>query len=508
MPAYPGDLPAPESFAQQPPGLEGLAALAPMLAHAETLGIVETLPQADTEATTSRPLHDPVVRERLRLLGYLPRRGPRPGNGRVADALRTFQQEADLTVDGWCGPEAWEALQQLVTFESPTRVKHWFNGSGEPLPVLRRALQLRLFALGTAGRMPGKALPALPATGLARFWRQARRLRLAPRDAPMPPLPELATLIFDQDRLLQAVADLAQPWRVNHRQRWRFAYVQLNDNERPRDVQPELSRFLVSMARVELWLLGFSIDIGQALNHPVYSLHGTDRRNGRTTEALRQFWKAFGVRPAPHQIRSITPELFQALTDPEPVAPVQPASDQMTPTLTSSADIAQQARTPQVLDEIWQLGQKLGMKLWDGVRRLWQLLRRGVRRLLDIGRNLARLFMHHALGAFTQVRSALNTLTTSLGQYLRGTLDTPEGVHVSLRLDGDLAIAIAPAASATGLRQAGQQLRAFARSFRRSTRLLALFVRLLRSASAGPLRGWSRLLWLLAHGHDALRAAA
>ena len=110
LPTYPEQLPALEGF-QAPgavPELAGYADIADVLESAERRGVV-----------------DAPAAERLWLLGYLEDADDLASSRRNAErrrflrAVADFQRGAGLVVDQWSGEQTWQALQDLITFESP-----------------------------------------------------------------------------------------------------------------------------------------------------------------------------------------------------------------------------------------------------------------------------------------------------------------------------------------------------------------------------------------------------
>jgi len=116
-----------------------------------------------------------TICDRLYKLGYMEKKSREPKiDTDLRKGLKVFQEEAGLKVDGWAGEkETWPALQELVSFETPTHANKWFNSSGKPRPALKRAVALRLFALGIKKTKPKSAKVRVKGdmAQFGRFWK-------------------------------------------------------------------------------------------------------------------------------------------------------------------------------------------------------------------------------------------------------------------------------------------------------------------------------------------------
>ena len=94
-------------------------------------GIIRSMPASEGEFTPDEFGENNLkaLCDRLYRLGYLDKK---PGkkyaiDNKLKDAIRAFQEEADLTVDGWVGAQTWQALQELFAFEPVTVLKTWLK---------------------------------------------------------------------------------------------------------------------------------------------------------------------------------------------------------------------------------------------------------------------------------------------------------------------------------------------------------------------------------------------
>jgi len=480
------------------------------------------VPAVDADAAIAGKanlVREGVIAERLWLLGYLKKkhwvassRLTRHREGFLA-AVARFQRDAGLVVDRWSGEKTWDALQRLVTFESATPIERYCPG-GRPGVALNRALRLRLWALGLLAQRPrpGDVHDRVPTTGLARFWAMWCQFDERAQVAAPPPRLTLISRVFDQDQLVANIAAL-QVQDIDPRNppvfRRRVIAGEHGDASLLRT-----TGFLTAVAKIELWLLGFPIDIADQRECPVVGVPDSGGSANETlAAALVEFWDRLagtgdGARAGDSAMRrrsrkrlggAITPELFIALQDPERLGQLTSTSAPDTGAAVAgdySREISDQLASDERVREAWTAGKRLGMKLWDGMRRLWRWIRRGVRALLRIGENLVRGFFRYAMKAFEIARLAASGVTRASRQYAGGRLHESADVHVRARKDGDIRVACREAADPDAASTAVRALRVFGASFLLACRILALFVRGLRLAVLG-IFGWARFLWVL-----------
>lgn len=360
-------------------------------------GVLQSLPAERAEVITTSWLGSRVrtVQMRLYLLGYLRWLPVVGGNEqfeidpRVAEGIRRFQTDAGLTVDGWVGDETWQALEELVSFEAPANIGHWVDRRFRPL--LLRAVRLRLFALGfieperhESDEPLRRELPLRPSLVtdrtvqralmddfrplVERLWTtQAGTLAEAPlhgagevvRPAAAtamvfgptaePELPQpsisLLALLFDMDRLTALVAGL-----------------RLEPYELLTTVAERL--FLVSLARTNLWLLGYS---GLSPGAPTDT---TDLSSWR--EQLLSFRREMGLAKPPgaagEPVRFVDRAFFAALPTGERQAD-RASSEQL-----ADALLADEMAQPSMWERVWGAIKSMGSRLWDGLRRAWRFI--------------------------------------------------------------------------------------------------------------------------------------
>ena len=258
-------------------------------------GLFGVTPKTE-EARSVDDVRRRTIAMQLWLLGYL-EEDPDDGNASISssilrDALREFQGEAGIAPPEADSPDAiddetWFALNELVTFEgmegtalTEERLRErWFEGE-QPRPALRRAVQLRLFVLGLRDEGPGTELgPLTPDTLTPLFWINLL-FGLGDRILSQRYGPEALALLFDQDRFVEALSGAGRDEEFQIR--------------RPESLSKARARrlaqsFIVNVAKIELWLLGFDVSPDGKTDYSVSGLGGRARKT-EMQEALEEYW--------------------------------------------------------------------------------------------------------------------------------------------------------------------------------------------------------------------------
>lgn len=400
---------------------------------------------------------DEVIRARRRviggylfLLGYLVKQPAEKNSadqddGMIRQAIGAFQNDAGLVEDGWAGRETWDAVQELASFEYPFNVARWFV-AGEPRPVLRRAVYLRLFALGLT-KLPPRPDTGLQSrnkesesdfqNGLQLFVRAARSLRLSDRNMAPALVPETLDILFHQDRLSE---------RIN---------IRLNGpNELPLDKgeRDEAYDFVRNVAQIELWLYGFNVRIGN------FRRGGPFDRPGRFSlsfsAALHEFAVDHGLAEddfnfdiqgtwSNRSAMDALPWFFKRLA----------ALDQATP---EAEETVEAGEPDHVVDRILQdkntkLGvrdsiKSLGARLWDGVKRVGKWIRsifaaffNTVKKVAkSVFTNISRFVHESALRIYSHVVAAVRAVTDGIDFLKERILLGSDPRHMVVMHDGDL----------------------------------------------------------------------
>jgi hypothetical protein len=339
---------------------------------------------------------------RLIDLGYI-RDTPRNRTKETMDpylknAVKKFQKEAGLKPDKWAGPRTWKALQQLVSFENEQNPGDWEIASktagGIGSPAVLRAVYLRLYVLGFFDWQDKLTLKTdiSPVTNvrfhkaLDDFLDTARRLNIT-RERLLPEI-SLATLgpLFSQDGLIRGIA--AHP-----------GFVGESANK----------VFLEAIARIELWLVGFGVNVG---NPRIRLKKRRDSKKSKKrltiAQALEAFWKHQPIKKRPKKAvrKIVSPAFFNYLVQ-----------------LESEEDLKEETMDKDLVDQVCRFspGQRQALmtklkqvatSIWDGIKRVIRWIRQGIRHLFSKAssslKNMARFIAQRARCHFEPVRKAFD----------------------------------------------------------------------------------------------------
>ncbi len=457
--------------------------------RADREGVLSPLPEA-REDSRKEDLHGSrlvTIRTRLHLLGYLRTdSGKARVDRQLQRAIGRFQEDADLKVDRWVGAETWSALQQLVDFESPLDLDRWSRpeaGKG-----VWRAARLRLHTLGLLTSRTVRS-QAKVERALERLSAVAWMLRLTPTRLPATLQRDTLEVLFNQDRLAAALA--AENGLAS---------------SRPEAISASrVERFMVSVAAVELWLLGYDVPLDG---------RGTYRRPPGILYlpgayplfyALEQFWRARGKGKAQARERAgvLGPTFFRQL------GAVEREAQSGAPVLDGERvyrEIKKLGKRSQ--RDVWGHVKRIGSRLWDGVKRVWRWItaiigrvRRVFHRVVEWTKNLARLAYRYALRGFAAVKRAVGRVAGAIEYLSHEVAPDSDPEHVVIRRDRDLdyTVCLSPGRDAGRVRAITSNLvlqaRFFAAGVRVLGRLVALTIDTLRTVSWAV--GWFGLILAL-----------
>jgi len=459
-------------------------------APAISLADFEPQTQSDIKLGDLNTVRFYTIIKQLWLLGYIsekPRRNVSTKHQQSDEfraQLRRFQKDAGIIQDGWIGEKTWKTLQELVSFETPIDPQSWVLPSGRYRTAFNRALQLRMWTYGFIENKPTFHFAGLQQKNLLATAQLLNIVHTKQGTANV----DWRCTILDTDKMLAgAIKAITSP-----------ELIQESDRLRMRGL-------LVATARVELWLLGFDITISNADNFRVenYGVKRVKKRRGarkvwtsaidyKLKRGLKQFWSVLMGKPNEH-LNDLSAHLslafFTALQQP------QNTSVKITPF--SEPDFSHQAaeglQTTQDIEKGYTRYRSLGMKLWDGVKRIWRWLMKGVKSIIKLGDNLIRGFFRLATKSYIILRTAIISLTSATQQYVNGRLDKT-GKHLILIdkvfdytsiLHSDENPNIAKCA-----------IERFSARFMFSCKVVGLIVNLLTKVTQGLL-GWARFLHVL-----------
>lgn len=466
------------------------------------------------EAAEATRAEDPATRysglHYLFLLGYLERLPPEQISGsgektrkrreRIRRAVESFQHEAALDVNGVLNEATWQALWELASFEAEIRSSRWFV-DGRPTAALKRACHLRLFAFGlsklaprtaTGSRSKDKAHDKDFANGLLAFSTAARLLLLADIELEATVNPTTLDVLFDQDALIErlslggATIRLQQPENASRRQRQ-------NNIELASD-------FVRNAARVELWLFGYDVVVGNP------NQRGRFKRGSRKLSldaALRQFLRLHGGDPKFDQIQEgsvpgwFFGKLLQLRTRSEPDDVLD--ADQI---------VTEVVADHQIADQVRGRVKSLGIRLLDGLKRVWRWLKGGIARIVRAGlrlaktaiANIARYIHASARRIFARVVAATRSIGDGLNflseRVLRGS--DPRHLYISHDKDLDFDVFVNSAADPNVVANLSERVSTRAEIFSVASRIVGELVSFFLAIVRGGIStGWFALLLAL-----------
>ena len=402
-----------------------------ILAKAHTEGLAAPLPGSKQEVRVTELNESRIctIRSRLYLLGYLKRdnKSPKIDSG-LENAIRQFQTDAGLVSDGWVGINTWTALQELVSFEHPSNLDHWFKA--EPInPALLRAIKLRLFVLGFLPSKQAQDSNKLQ-DALDKFVWVARILRLHEKQLPAALALKTVNILFDQDRLAARLGQAGKDFM-------KYCPAEIPEKQARRSIY----RFSVCCAKIELWLLGYDVPLddkvkfdtpGQneifsylPIRYPVY-------------HALYSFWRENGKRPkkARQRAREIDANFFAKLLQ------LQQEGARIADTNQSEQIYEMLAsEKKEVLNEVWKHIKSIGSRIWDGLKRLWRwlksLFKTVVKKISAWAKNIARLAYRYALNGFSVVYRLVKITKETASFLVHKTLTDSHAGNIIINRDRD-----------------------------------------------------------------------
>jgi len=438
-----------------------------------------------------------VVAKQLWLLGYLkdkPRRNISPSiqeTEKFQSDLSRFQKDANITIDGWIGEETWKTLQELVSFESAINPSDWKTANGQYLPAFNRAIQLRQWAYGFVRSKPGYRFSGLKPKVAERVSILIQLLCDLPQE-------DWRATMLDADKMLAGATRTL-----------------LNPESIPKDQHEHIRCLLISIARVELWLLGLEVDIDNADDYSVQHFGVKKKRirrgnrwvkvnasNRKLKNGLKAFWYDLVGQPseaAKELCAEISVDLFQALQNPEQFSQETEAFNEPD----FSQEAAKELCTTKKIDDGFRKYRSLGMKLWDGVNRVWRWIKKGIKKIACVANNLIRGFFRFATKSYLMIRTAFQAMASSMQQYMMHQIKGTEPHKVFIDKDCDYTVIAHPDFPSDS---AVKAIRCFSQRFVFSNKIVGLIVSLLISAIQGVI-GWARFLYVLVKNYREIAAA-
>ena len=348
-----------------------------------------------------------AIRSHLIDLGYLgeskENRSNKSLDKKLKSAIRKFQKEAGLKKDAWVGRKTWGALQQLVSFEDGQDPDSWRRELKKDLsqPAILRAVYLRLYALGFfdwTKKLHGRSDISLKSnidfkSALKAFIDSAREIGLLERSTA--PVINLTTLraLYQHDKIIHAL------------------------NQNPDFVlDKQNKKFVEAVARIEFWLLGFNVNVGNPrIIFRKREEHKFREKATLLSLALEEFWKQQPVEERPKSKwdkENITPKFFKQLVV------LEEEEDQ------SNDDFPEQnliqrintfSKTEQ--DMLENRLKNIASSVWDGVKRVFRWIKRFIKKVkqvlktaLNEIKNIARFIAGRAGGIFGTVKKVFEII--------------------------------------------------------------------------------------------------
>jgi hypothetical protein len=443
--------------------LDQIESLLNVIQRADDLSLFK-LPETQQEKEVLGHLSSPQIttlHTRLCLLGYIDQKDPpeweKTGvikiTPRMRDAIRRFKEEAGLAKhenDNWMDQETWKILDELVSFEEPFHEENWAEKSDENRKALRRAVGVRLAVFGfldTPTYDKKKIKKALDA-----FDQVVRMLApegLPPTDGVRIGDEELQNIdrLFDQHSLVKCLAAFKKDFTI-----------QPADSLTQDEADQKVNKFTSCVANVELWLLGYTIDLKEnytLIPKTYFKLSTLPETKEKDTEdspfyILRDFWRDSGQRKKESLFKAnegITGDFFnvilRVINKSEKLQFVNHQSERLYKQLEEKTG---PRSLKDLLPLVWKEIKELSSRMWDGIKRAWTWLVRQFNTastiLINKATNVARLAYHFAVDAFQKVKTTSENFIRSLKYVtpVHGSVENTQYLHVSKELDYILVI--------------------------------------------------------------------
>lgn len=365
----------------------------------------------ETYDIDSQRIRIQTIASRLWLLGYLPKkihsRRIAQKLDEIQHAVLRFQEEANLKQDSWVGDKTWYALDELVGFESKLTDEQWFSGetiNPKTEAAVHRAIQLRLWCLGLYRNKPSVNFKLLETEALASFENIVKMFRIKPSHFVAGFNSETLNILFDQDVLTGSLII------ENSDQKISFSY---RVPARNKAENVTLARkFIVNCAKIELWLLGYDVDIDGRDDFEISD-------ESKLYQAISSYYQHFENRKKPEAetlARTISPALFRGIVSANNISADDDADD-------ASAWIAREITTEREMENARTYLKEKGMRLWDGLKRIWRWFKKiGEKAITFLKENIYMGFFRFTTKAFKIVKSGLTEVVQSMKIYWNGEL--------------------------------------------------------------------------------------
>lgn len=331
-----------------------------------------------------------TARSWLFALGYLDRDEDRSDyDNTLRQALKLFQTEAGLTIDGWIGTEeTWPRLRELVAFDDPLLLANWVTAHGKARPALTRAARTRLVLYGFGKRDDPSSQAGLTKL-IKRFFGVLSDLGALPSGRPNRRADQLAFILSHDDHVAAIAKGLGTT-----------PVTSLFTKIVNRDTSIDAHTLLLNVTKVELWLaqvdavsLGkryhVNIDIEKKLKIPSALSKGMKRHldslAGVETEA-KAFNRARKDKLSHEAIRLYLNATLELGHEENPMAPGEIEVLHRFYETGHALGENPAAATIEALKR-----KKLRSRLWDGFKRIFAWVRQAIAKAIRTGKKIIKV---------------------------------------------------------------------------------------------------------------------
>ena len=466
-----------------------------ILDKAREKGVISDTPSDHVETfdLEKQRIRIQTIASRLWLLGYLPRKyEPKIIDRRlnkIKAAVGRFQKEAGLKEDLWVGDKTWYALDQLVSFESELDQTYWFkNGQINPQgeKALLRAVRLRLWSLGLYGNKPKANFEGLDQSDLSNLGKIIDIFLFKPTGYQVQLNQDTLNLLFDQDLLTSTIASRKDK---NNPDAFRLNIPKTNNKTQIALAQT----FIVNCAKIELWLLGYEIEID---GKDDYLIDTSSQMYSKMVEFYMNF-ESKSRTEARSLSKSIKPSLFTGMAASSEISEEYREDD-------ASEEIASAIKTEDDVEEAYGYVKKKGLRLWDGIKRVWRWIKRIGKKVISfIKKNIFRGFFRFVTKAFKIIKTGVSAVIKSIGVYVKGRLSTP-GIEYTFAKDLDTRAIITAGPESELIDESINALTHQTKAFSVSCRIIGWVFYIFKRVVTGVF-GWARLLISLIKGFKEIK---
>lgn len=471
-----------------------------IMEEANRKGLVNKVPEneAETYDIKSQKIRLQTIATRLYLLGYLRRKIPSRRIEKkfkdIKEAVLKFQKDANLVEDNWVGNETWYALDELVSFESEFKNEKWFiDGKIKPevINVIHRATQLRLWCLGLYHKKPKPNFKLLSKISLYKFGRILKIFLIKREKFAINFNYESLSILFDQDVLTHAITKRSKPNSGSF-------FIKLATDNKKKERKLAQS-FMINCAKIELWLLGYEVNIDGDTSFQY-------KKGSDLWKEISKFYQQFGKMDksiAEKIAMKITPKFFLEIGSALETTDAynsDDASEEIVKYLYSSDDV----KTTNNINEAWTYIKEKGVRLWDGLKRIWRWIKKIGRKAAQfIKNNVFKAFYRYTAKAYKIFSRGLSAVIKSFAVYFKGYLNSPE-INFGFSKDLDTISYISNSISTENANVGIAKLVKQSRAFNLGCRIVGFLFYIFKNLTLG-LFGWAKILFSLLKGYKELK---